>query len=101
MASYSVTAGNKAVYDKTLVANTADTVTFADNVDRVEIITDGAAELFVRVSEDGAAATVGGANTDMLPAGGSSSLDLPSPGIGGTVVSLISSGTPKYSVIGS
>jgi hypothetical protein len=95
MASYSVTAGQIGAYEKTAVANTVDTITFADNVPQVEIISDGAASITVTI--DGSTPTVLGGGGFYLPAVACVRVfpGLPS---NGTVVKLISSGTPKYSV---
>lgn len=93
MASYSVTTGTRSAHAKLLVANTADTVTFADNVYYVEILSDGAAAMYVRA--DGTAAVVAAAGTVVLPAGVVSRYVLRT---NGNVVSLISSGAPTYSV---
>jgi hypothetical protein len=95
MASYSVTAGQVGAYEKTAVANTVDTITFADNVSRVEVISDGAAS--ISVSVDGSTPTVLGAGGYYLPAVACVRV-FPAQPTNGTVVKLISSGTPKYSV---
>lgn len=97
MASFTIAAGNRAAHDKTLSADTVDTVTFTDDYGQVEIVTDGAAKLYCTI--DGSTPTVGGAKTLILPAAiGTLTIDAP----GGTppVVKLISSGTPTYSVVG-
>lgn len=103
MASYSVGAGSIGAYDKTLVASTVDTVTFADDLDRVEIRSDGIASISVTV--DGSTPTVAGAGTYKIPATASATAGKTSsvttievPTAGGTVVKLISSGTPMYDV---
>jgi hypothetical protein len=92
MASYTVTAAKHA----TLTANTVDTVTLPVEATLVEVLNrDGAAEIYFTV--DGSVPTVGGDDTQVLPAsvGG---LEFGSPQIAQTVVKLISSGTPKYTV---
>lgn len=101
MASYTVSAGAIGKHDKTLVASTVDTVTFADDLDRVEIGSDGVAAIFVTV--DGSTPTVSGDSTYKIPALASSSAGklgvfrtIEVPTAGGTVVKLISSGTPVY-----
>lgn len=100
--TYTVAAGARATHDHTLTANQADTVAFASTPGQVdvhpglvEILSDGAADLYV--STDGSPATVSGASTCKIPLGGPSAttLELPS---GSASISLISSGTPKYSV---
>jgi hypothetical protein len=96
MASYTVAAGKIGVYAKRAVASTVDTVTFAEDVQEVEIVTDGAAALYVTV--DGSTPTVAGANTWLLPATASVRVLRAQVGNNGTVVKLISSGAPTYSV---
>lgn len=97
MTTYAVDAANgeRGAHGKTLVASTVDTVTFNNWVDEVEVVSDGAAALFVRV--DGNNPTVNGAFSYVLPAGSPSvrtiRLRKASPSIG-----LISAGTPTYSV---
>ena len=95
MADYAIAADAVAVHDKTLGAD-ADTVTFARPIERVEIITDGSAAVCVAVG--GTVATVSGANTYVIPAqlGGVPGSKVIT--ISGTVLSIISAGTPTYSV---
>lgn len=95
MASYTVAVGERGVH-KTLVASTVDTVTFARDCDRVEVVNrDGAAELYF--TTDGTAPTVGGNNTFVLPAALGSYVVTAQGGL--SVVQLISAGTPAYSVL--
>jgi hypothetical protein len=96
VASYTVAADLHGAYAKTLVANTVDTVTFTDDIDRVEVTSNGAAAVYVTV--DGTTPTVAGAGTFELPAGAASVREIAVPTAGGTVVKLISAGTPVYSV---
>jgi hypothetical protein len=99
MAAYTVAAGAIGVHAKTLAANTVDTVTFTDDVDWVEIISDGAAAVYVTV--DGSTPTVAGGGTWEMPAGVQSVLTLPSPQPFATraeSVALISAGAAKYGV---
>lgn len=93
MASYTVPAGEIGVHE-TLVASTADSVTFTDDITEVEVLNrDGAAEIYFTV--DGSTPTVGGENCRVLPAAiGGLELRVEH----GDVVKLISSGTPTYSV---
>jgi hypothetical protein len=82
----------------TLVADTVTTVTLDHNYNRVEVLNrDGAAEIYFTV--DAGAPTVEGDGCYSLPAaiGG---LEKKSPGGRATVVKMISSGTPTYSVTG-
>lgn len=97
MANYTVAVGAVAVHDKQLAANVADKVTFTgQDLDVVEILSDGAAAIFVAF---GAAAvpTVGGPNCYQIPAAAGSSVFRVHTS-GDTVVHLISAGTPTYSV---
>ena len=95
MATYTVAANERGVH-KTLVAATVDTVNFSKDCDRVEVINrDGAGELYF--TTDSTAPTVGGNNTLMLPAAIGSYVTTAVGGL--SVVRLISSGTPGYSVL--
>lgn len=97
MASYTLTTGQIAAHAKTLAANTVDTVTFADDCDMIEVLNvDGAAAIYFRV--DGSAPTVAGASAYVIPASAGSALEVQVPTAGGTLVKLISTGTPTYSV---
>lgn len=90
-------AGERAAHAITLTAATVDTVTFTDDVDVVEVLSDGAFDLYVRV--DGTAPTVGGKLSYRLPAGAISSREIPMSGDAGALtVKLISAGATKYSV---
>src|SRR5690242_2297990 len=79
MATYTVSAGGVGVEPWTLTASQVDTVTFTDSVDRIEITSDGAAE--VRVTVDGSTPAIGTAGTSTkgwrLPAGTVSTRDIP------------------------
>lgn len=99
MATPTIAAGARALHNQRLVATVEDTVTFTDDVDRVEVIVDGTAEVFLTL--DGTPATVNGANTYRMPAGvvGVREFVIPVGAVAGaTKVRLISSGTPAYSV---
>lgn len=101
----SLAAGEIAAHAITLTAssgsNNVDKVTFTDDVNRVEIISDGAADLYVRV--DGVDPIVGGAKAYRLPFGVVSSREIPMPSAWdqatGQTVRLISAGATKYSVV--
>lgn len=95
MASHTVASGAVGAHHKTLTASTVDTVTFADDIKDVEIVSNGSAALYV--TTDGTAPTVGGATAHYLPAS-ASVRTVRVLGSSGTVVKLISSGTPTYSV---
>lgn len=97
MASYTVAAGERGAWEKTLVAATADTVTFTEDLTSVQVINEGTVGIYVRL--DGTAPTVGGAASLYVPP--SSVTSFSSTDVAGTVVKLISSGTPKYSVSGA
>jgi hypothetical protein len=101
MAAYSIAAGEVAAYAKVLVASTVDTVTFtASDRARVRVYNDtGTAAIFFTV--DGSTPTVNGANTYRVPASGGAYMDVEVLTGSATVVKLISSGTPVYSVEGS
>jgi len=93
--AYTVPAGHVGVYAKALVASTVDTVTFtATDVAAVNIITDGAAAIYVTF--DGTTPTVAGTATWLVPATAGRYSFAPHTA-GATVVKLISSGTPTYS----
>lgn len=95
MAAYPVAAGQKGAHH-TLTAGVVDTVTFALAFDQLEILNrDGSAEIYFTV--DGSAPSVGGGNSFVLPASvGAAIVGISTSG--GTVVKLISAGTPAYSV---
>lgn len=97
MASYAVTADQAGAWEKTLVAATVDTVTFGDDLRNVTIINEGTTGIYFTV--DGSTPTVGGAASLYAPP--TSTTSVASAIGGGTVVKLISSGTPKYSVSGA
>jgi hypothetical protein len=108
VADYTVPNGHIGVHEKTLVASTVDTVTFALGSPgtpgwarmprEVEVLTDGAADIYVTV--DGSTPSVAGTNCWRVPAmPGATVINVqdadPADEV---VVKLISSGTPKYSV---
>jgi hypothetical protein len=97
MASYAVTADQAGAWEKTLVAATVDTVTFTDDLTHVTVINEGTTGLYFTV--DGTTPTVGGGAAVYCPP--SATVGVGSSASGGTVVKLISSGTPKYSVTGA
>jgi hypothetical protein len=99
MASYSIAAGEVGAHSKTLVAATADTVTFESRVATIEVLSDGAADIYFTI--DGSTPIVAGKGCYRLPSAPSSrEVDVPAEFISEakTVVKLISSGTPNYSV---
>lgn len=97
MADWTVAADKVAVHAKTLVASTADTVTFTGRaLSQVRVFWGG--EAIGYVSVDGTAATVAGTHTYVLPAYPHSRLLPVAPRGGDTDLSLISVGTPTYDV---
>lgn len=108
MASYTVPNGHIGAHEKTLVASTVDTVTFALGSTgtpgwarmpkAVEVLTDGVDDIYVTV--DGSVPTVAGSACYRVPAfPGATIIDVrdtnPNDEV---VVKLISGGTPMYSV---
>lgn len=95
MTAYAVAADQKGAHH-VLAAATVDTVTFAADHGEIEVLSrDGAAEIYFTV--DGSTPTVGGTNCFVQPAGVGSTI-VAVRARGGTVVKLISAGTPAYSV---
>lgn len=83
-----------------LTAVTVATVTLDGDFGSVEILNrDGTAEIYALIDSGSTNPTVGGNDTEVLPAAiGSVTLSSLTPGA--TQVKLISAGTPKYSVKG-
>lgn len=96
MNRYTVSAQQIGVYEKTLPASQVDVVAFDDNVDEVEIVSDGTAAIYVTTRGD-TDPTVGGQQCHMLPAM-PCARTIRIPGAGASIVKLISTGTPVYSV---
>jgi hypothetical protein len=96
MAIYNVSAAEHGAYAKQLAANAVDTVNFAKDLNRIEVVSDGTAAVYV--TTDGPDPAVGSAAAWELPAGGATIREIVVPTLGNTVVKLISAGTPKYSV---
>jgi hypothetical protein len=97
MSNYTVSRGNVGVYDKTLAADTIDVVTFTGvDLDQVEIATDGSHDVYVTFGA-GSTPMVGGGNSYRIPAVAGYTV-FPVHTSGDTVVKLISSGVPLYSV---
>lgn len=103
MASYTVTKSKPA----TTVGGTVDTITFARDYPAVEVVNvDGADEIYFTVDgvggprKDGVP-TVGGEDTELVPASvGAALMVLSSSSAGGTVVRLISATATEYFVRG-
>lgn len=100
MTAYAVAATEIAAYDKTLVASTVDTVTFDRDCEYVRVTFESGSAA-ISISVNGTPPTVNGAGTYRLRASAGASIEIPIPTAGDTVVKLISSGTPTYSVEGS
>ena len=97
MASHTVPAGHVGVHEQQLAADTVDTVTFTGaDLGEGEIITDGTAAIYVKFG-DAEVPTVAGTDCWQIPEGAGSAVMNPRTS-GDTVVNLISSGTPVYSV---
>jgi hypothetical protein len=88
------------IISATLVANTVDTITLDADYVAVEILNrSGSAEIYA-VADGSLAPTVGGNGCDALPAA-ISSLTIDASAYGSpTIVKLISSGAPTYTVKG-
>ena len=96
MATYTVSADAIGTSLFTMTANTADVVTFTDDLTDVEVVSDGAAAVYYTI--DGSTPSINGANCYYLPSG-VASVDARKPRTdGGTVVKLISAGTPSVRV---
>lgn len=98
MATYTLVAGDKGAYEKALTASTVDTVTFPFYAPTIEVWTSGAD--FIYVTVDGSTPADQGTASFFLPATQSVRILHPErqPTATPTVVKLISTGTPSYSV---
>ena len=97
MASYTVARAKHA----TLTAATVETITFSVDVVSVEVVNrDGTAEIYFTI--DGTTPVAGADDTEVVPAAVGAAQKLGSPGSRWVTdtVKLISTGTPKYSVVG-
>lgn len=101
MASYSIAAGEIAAYGKTLVASTVDTVTFTSSDREMVRVYNDTGTAVIHFTVDGSTPTVNGATTYRVPAVAGAYTSAEVRTAGATVVKLISSGTPTYSVEGS
>lgn len=98
MAGYTIKFGAIASHDNALVASTVDTVTFSESVDMIAVLSDGTAAVYF--TTDGTTPAVSGDHCHKLPLSTvpqSATVNVPSTVT--TVVQLISTGTPTYSVI--
>jgi hypothetical protein len=100
MASYTVAASEIGAWEKTLAANTVDTVTFGRDCDSVRVVAVNGLEA-IYYTTDGSTPTVGGASTYWVPASAGATRSTSVTGASGTVVKLISSAASSYSVEGS
>ena len=96
MASYAVGAGENGAWAKVLTASTVDTVTFTRDLSSVEVFNEGPGAVYFTVN--GSTPVVGSSASWYVPVNGVRSVE--SPEGSGTVVKLISSVTPTYSVSG-
>lgn len=98
MAEYTVAPGHVGAHAKTLTAATEDVITFTGaDLAAVEVQTNGTADIYVFTGKGAGPATVAGGNCWRIPAvAGSRVVPVERPG--DTVVRLVSSGTPTYSV---
>lgn len=96
MATYTVAEGKVGTAAFALVASTVDTVTFTDNVSRVEVISDGSAAVWY--TTDGSTPTVGGANCYYIPAVAAVDSRDARNSATADAVKLISAGTPTIRV---
>lgn len=96
MADHVVTADQIGAHHKLLVADEVETVTFEDDVDRIEVVSDGAAPLAFRLDGEAPEAIDDPAAIYMPAAAGVRTLA--TDGRAPVVVKLISSGTPRISV---
>lgn len=96
MATYDLPTGTVGAHGKTLAAGTVDTVNFADDLQFVTVISDGAAPIFYTL--DGSTPTVNGGNCFLMPEGAVSADTRDVWQAGATVVKLISAGAATYSV---
>lgn len=84
----------------TLAASVVDSITFSGNPKTVEVCNrDGAAAIYFTV--DGSVPTVGGDDCFVVAAAAGAALSVDASATAATVVKLISSGTPAYSVTGA
>lgn len=101
MATYNAAAGDVAVWNKTLVAATVDTVTFPEDRQAVRVYNDDGADV-IWFTVDNTTPAANSAKSYRVPATAGAFVDVPlGQGEPGTTVKLISAGTPKYSVEGA
>lgn len=91
-----IAAGAVGAYALTLTANTVDTVTFGEDLDKLQVVSDGKAAIYITFGADSTPA-VGSGDAWEIPATPCVAT-LPVPTAGSTVVKLISAGTPTYSL---
>ena len=97
MASIAMAATDVASYNNTAVASTVDTVTIARDAEFVRVYFDaGTTAIFF--TTDGSTPTVNGVNCYRVPATVGAATSVNVTGSSPTIVKLISSGTPTYSV---
>lgn len=101
MAVYELTSGQHGAYAKTLAEGTEDAVSFEDDLQVVEVFSNGDAALYFTI--DGSEPVVRGPGSWELPAGGPVSRTLTVLDRSGAniVVRLVSDGSLQYSVSGT
>ncbi len=94
MPNYNIPAGSIGSPAFALVANQVSTVTFADDLNAIEVITDGTTPVWW--TSDGTTPAIDGPTSYYIPTLGVDSRQPTSPG--NTTVTLISTGTPTVRV---
>ncbi len=99
MPDVTVATGKVAAHGIVLVANQISTVTFADNIESVDIISDGTAAVFYTI--DGSDPTIAGQHCYPIPAGVLSVDNRHTLNSSSTQdrVKLISAGTPTVTIV--
>lgn len=96
MATYSIATGDLAAHGKTLVSNTADTITVADFVDDVTVVVYAGTTVPVFVTTDGSTPATSNAKARVILPGERRVFPMPT-NTGGTV-KIVSASAAVYSV---